>query len=352
MSDQLTLTVCFTRPGDVRKNTRQKVWKMDLPVTAVTDSIQDLLLTLIPENEYGGLTNSYTYTYPGEKDFLTNEDLPGIVKAINAEIQEKIEESLREEQERKEKEIERKNEQIEKGKVDIRFVSENELPLPKRDDATFLLSKRAFWNGNEMGYEFSPFYGFGYIKDEFSMTDKEWKNFENKVKIDFDQKRERASRLETEKNAREEAEKAEREKARKEFVANWAETNGSGRLKAQLHMGYDGLTLFYQEKLAKDFPELDAKLMRDASVFDCVSNPTIEQLAVETKAAQALVHLEIADSMNSAKLMTRIAFDDVRDEDEYGDPGEKTRVYYVVVTGYRVGPKGIFPKEYTVAIQL
>jgi len=352
MSDQLTLTVYYSKPGDVRKNTRKKTWKMDLPVTAVTDSIQDLLLTLIPENENGCKLDSYSYTYPVEKDFLTNEDLPGIVKAVNMVLQEKIEESLREEQERKEKEIERKNEQIEKGKVDIRFVSENELPLPKRDDATFLLSKRSFWNGNEIGYEFTPFYGFGDIKDEFSMTDKEWENFENKVKIDFDQKRERASRLETEKNAREEAEKAEREKARKEFVKNWAEQYGSGRLKAQLHMGYDGLTLFYQEKLAKDFPEMDAKLMEAADDFDLVRNPTIEQLAVETKAAQALVYLEIANSMNSAKLMTQIAFDDVRDEDEYGDPGEKTRVYYVVVTGYRVGPKGIFPKEYTVAIQL
>jgi hypothetical protein len=93
-------------------------------------------------------------------------------------------------------------------------------------------------------------------------------------------------------------------------------------------------------------------LRKAAEDFELARNPTIEQLAVETKAAQALAYLEIADSMNTAKLMTRIAFDEVREEDECGYPGEKTQVYYVVVSGYRFGPKDIFPKEYTVAIQL
>lgn len=352
MSNQLTLTVYFSKPGDVRKNTREKTWKMDLPVTAVTDPIQDLLLTLIPENEHGARLDSYSYEYPIEKDFLTNEDLPGIVKAVNSKLQQKIEESLKKEQERKERKIQERNKEIGNCKENIRFVFENELPLPNKEDYGILFRTTTFWNGT-IGYNYFEPYGFDEFKDDLNLTDKEWEKFKNKLKLDYTQKEDRAVRESNEKEAKEKAEKEAREKAKKEFVANWAETNGSGRLKAQLHMGYDGLTLFYQEKLRFDFPDLDVKLLESAENFDMVKNPEIEQLSVETKAARCLVHLEIADSMNTAKFMTRIAYQDVEDDDddEYGS-GEKTRIYYVVVSGYRFGPKNIFPKEYTVAIQL
>lgn len=350
MSKQLTLTVQYSKPGDVRKNTREKIWKMDLPVTAVTDPIQDLLLTLIPENEYGVRIDSYTYIYPGEKDQITDGDLQEIVRAVNKPIQERIEKSILEKQEKKEREEADKRKFLEECKAEIRFVLESELPIGKWMSSQQTFTRKSLLNG-DIGYEFDS-NCYRKVKDDLHLADEDWENFRNTLKLDYDQKQERSVREFAEKHAREEADRAEREKAQTDFVANWTKDHGSDRLKTQLQMGYDGIVQFYQEKLHYDFPELDIKLMEDAEDFDSVRNPTMEQLEVEKKAASLMCLREIVDTFDTAKIMTRVAFDDVQDEDEYGDPGEKTRVYYVVISGYRFGPKTIFPKEYTVAIQL
>lgn len=353
----LKLEANWTKTGDVQKNNRKRVWQLTLPVEKETTPSEDLLLKLPPtdfcyenSSSTANLIASYKIKIPGEREQITDVELPQIVAMIQKEFAVEVAKKEEENQKKAQEEEQKRLKILAECQEEIQFVFGNEIPLPERKTKGRILDNRELQNGT-MGYRFDEFY-FNQQKDSLNLTDKEWEKFRNKIEVDFNQKIERSDQETKEKQERDEAEKTAKGKAKKEFIACWAELNGSGRLKAQLHMGYNGLALFYQEKLHFDFPDLDVKLMEDAEDFELARNPTIEQLAVETKAAQALAYLEIADSMNTAKLMTRIAFDEVREEDEYGDPGEKTQVYYVVVFGYRFGPKDIFPKEYTVAIQI
>lgn len=354
MAEQIRLEAFWTKIGDAQKNLRKKTWELNIPVQKETTTpIEDLLLKLPKTGSYReSNSDMYIYRYqidiPGEVEKVTDTQLPQIVEMVQKEFDKKAAEKEAEKMKEKEREIKQRNEKIAKCQDDLRFVFNNEIPLPNSEQyraaRPMLFTLRSFSNG-DIGYEYSEPYMFSEFKDDLNLTDKEWEKFRNKLKLDFDQKHDRATRQENETNARLRAEKEAREKAESDFISKWAEENGSDTLKAQLAMGYPGSKLFHEEKLAKDFPKLNVKLRSEASGYDIAVNPTLEQMAVETRAAKAMVKLGLAKNFETAKFMTKVAWAKVDEDDDL-----PRKHYYVVVEGYRFGPPEIFTKDYTLAI--
>ena len=72
----------------------------------------------------------------------------------------------------------------------------------------------------------------------------------------------------------------QRAASREQQIAQWAETQGSVRLKLQVRQGHDGWPLYLHERLAHEMgPE--ARLESEAGDWDLVANPTEAQLVKE-----------------------------------------------------------------------
>ena len=149
-----------------------------------------------------------------------------------------------------------------------------------------------------------------------------------------------AERAETE---RVEAEKEARQAARDGEISAWAQEFGSERLRLQVEDGYTGWPLYLTERAAHDVGLDGVRPKKEASEWDVLVSPTLEQLLLEREVAGRLAPLFGGDE--------KVAMQHVswrrRESEGYGE----TFTACLVVTGYTPGERENGWKEFTLAVE-
>jgi hypothetical protein len=301
-------------------------------VARETTPTEDLLLQLPPSINFP--STYITYPLPGERDNLTDADLPSIVQTLQIEYEQRqIEQNKyeQEKQERKEKEVQ---EMLPKVRTGIQEILDNPLPVSDLDNIAVKRSSFASCRGLNVSTAAEA------VKD--SIDPAVWSAFRDKLRAND----EYWMRWQADQECNQTREKEAKQAAQKAFITQWASEHGSERLRSQVELGYNARSLFLQEKIALDFPGCRMELDNAADGYDVVHNPELDDLQTEVEVIKVLVQLGLVTA-ESAHEMTKIAYTTEEDEES----GESERKYYLVIEGYYPGPKDIFD-SYTLAMEI